>query len=118
MELNPQCIKDILLILEQRLEPDRFGRTPILFPEKLLGQPPLDNYPDNVLMYHIQKMFECNLLIPKKTYINSGIDMITDISPSGHQLLKQLKDETSFKKFVDCLSKGEPILSALLALKP
>lgn len=118
MELNPACIKDILLVLEQKLEPDCYGQVPIILPEQLLGQPPLDNYPNNVLMYHIRKMFECGLLIPKKAYINSGIDSITDISSTGHQLIKQLKDETTFKKFVDCLSKSGNIISALLALKP
>lgn len=117
MELNPHCIKDILLVLEKRLEPNRFGRISPVQPESLIGSPPLDNYPDNVVMYHFQQMFDSNLLVRGKTYIHTGIPLISDISPTGHQLLNQIKNETTFKKFIDCLAKTCSILSALSSLK-
>lgn len=118
MELNPYCIKNILIVLEKSMEPDQFGVVRQIVPEELLGKPPLDCYPNNVLMYHIQQMFNSNLLVRGKTYINSGIPLISDISPVGHQYLKILKDETNFKKFVTALSKTPDILSALVSLIP
>ena len=57
MELNPYCIKNILIVLEKSMEPDQFGVVRPIVPEELLGKPPLYFYPNNVLMYLIQQMF-------------------------------------------------------------
>ena len=118
MELNPQCIRDILIVLEKNMEPNQFGMMPLIVPKELLGKSPLDNYPDNVIMYHIRQMFASNLLVAWKTYSSEGIPIIADISPAGHQFLKALKDETTFKKFVTVLSKTSDILSALTSVMP
>ena len=42
MELNPYCIKNILIVLEKSMEPDQFGVVRTIVPEEFLGKPPLD----------------------------------------------------------------------------
>ena len=38
MELNPYCIKNILIVLEKSMEPDQFGVVRPIVPEELLGK--------------------------------------------------------------------------------
>ncbi len=116
MNLNPYCIKDILITLEYVLEPDEFGRVESIQAEKLLELKPLDNYPTNVALYHIHQMFDHQLIKKGKMYINSKVPQISDITPQGHLLLKELKNKKSFEKFAKLLTESGQVLALILPL--
>lgn len=89
MKLNPDCIRDILLTVEdttdsyRSLEYDSKG-------EKL---PKLAKYDHNEILYH---MNQCNLsgfLVGFQRYDTGDFVRIADLSPQGHEFLANIRQD-------------------------
>ena len=88
MKLNPDCIRDILISVEEKTslnDPIRFD------PGKIPST--LTQYPDDVILYHV-KQCELSGLFGGKTYwfLNGGC-MVQYLSPLGHQFLSDIRSD-------------------------
>ena len=101
MKLNPDCVRDVLLYLEEHLEFDpkaQNTRMNDLHWYKLYTNPDmLKNYSENDIKYSIQKLYEADYIDAK---INSGAGggwimcHITDITWNGHDFLNTVRGQT------------------------
>lgn len=88
MQLNQDCIRDLLLYLEANLSYE--NNIPI---EGLH----LNNYSPNDLTYTADKLNEANYIKAIKsscTYKDIPIFIVTDITYSGHQFLDTIRDQS------------------------
>lgn len=110
MKLNPDCIRDLLITLEERT-----GTHPILFDYNDSNSIGLGNYDPNVLTYHFNQCVYANLII-----INTKLDggcLITDITPQAHEFLANIRLDTNWNKTKDTAKKvGSTALSALIQI--
>lgn len=108
MKLNPDCIRDILIAVEENTEVGIY----FAYPSEIEKAPSLKKYSDNVIRYH---MFQCakSGLIDLRNDVTGCID-ITDLTPKGHSLLADIRADNVWKKTKSVASKvGSYSLDAL-----
>ncbi|MFR4784907.1 MAG: DUF2513 domain-containing protein [Pilosibacter sp.] len=109
MKLNPDCIRDILISVEEKTslnDPIRFD------PGKIPST--LTQYPDDVILYHV-KQCELSGLFGGKTYwfLNGGC-MVQYLSPLGHQFLSDIRSDNNWTKTKEIAhTVGSESLSAI-----
>jgi hypothetical protein len=107
MKLNPDCIRDVLLDVEEKCDyincfefPDDSNR--------------LKSYDRNTALYHIKQCDRSGLITGFKTLLNTGC-LIGDLSPSGHEFLSNIRSETTWNATKEITKKiGTDSLSAML----
>lgn len=109
MKLNPECIRDILLAVESM----NYGE--IWTINHLIER--LPNYTEDELQYHCVKLHEAGFLdaITGKT-LRSPVQIarIKDLTYSGHQLLADIRSDTTWNKTKEIAkSVGSESLHAL-----
>jgi len=110
MRLNLDCLRDILLCIEEVAD----YRCPAVFVDtdsvKLVGdhlgdhpKPPpyqqefLHAYESNELMYHLRYCFHAGLIASDRE--PSGMQFfVRDLTPAGHELLNDIRSKTVFEK--------------------
>lgn len=92
MKLDPDCIRDILICLEDKTE---FNK--IVTIEEICN---CLNYPDNKVKYHIRQCGLANYLV-KVSWDLSGNGYITDISHKAHEFIANIRTESIWKKVKD-----------------
>lgn len=110
MRLNPDCIRDILLCIEEVTTPMRFasfidvdaankisefiGETPeVQDYNKIL----LEKYPCPEIMYHLNYCQKDSLI--EFSDMSSPLNIIVaDLTPSGHKFLADIRHKTVFEK--------------------
>lgn len=106
MKLNPDCTRDLLLALEDKVSLNTrhdFHRDNC---DELT-----DKYPSNVVLYHLNQCIESNLLKGKHS---SGYIMIYDITPAGHTFLANIRNDNNWNKTKEIATKvGSFSLNAL-----
>lgn len=94
MRLNPQCMRDILLVVENKPFPEHYSML------KLKSF--LPGYSDEEIYYTCLKLWEGNLLqlstigTGKKDY--EQISTVDDLTYDGHQFLEKIRNEKIWKK--------------------
>ena len=87
MKLNPDCIRDILIAVENGTDSEHglfFSSTEI---------PPLmDKYDYNTLLYHIRQCSKANLIESPRYYDNGDSGLIPDLSPKRHEFLANIRE--------------------------
>lgn len=99
MELNKDCVRDVLLSCEELLKMDEDGYMNSLSHEEL-GQA-LSNYKIEDIIYTVVKLEEAGFLDVKVTraFGNIIVDMtIKDITFNGHEFLNDIRDDDNWKK--------------------
>lgn len=91
MRLNPDCIRDILLQVEDKIDS---RKTTISFDELLESLP---NYDENTLHYHVNQISKSDL-VDKVFYADSRPYVISDLSPEGHEFLANIRSNTNWNK--------------------
>lgn len=92
MKLNPDCIRDILLLVEDSTSLDDYlDISPEDLPENLT------NYSPKEVMYHIKQCEMSNLLLVASWYLD-GSCMISYLTPCGHQFLADIRQDTNWNK--------------------
>jgi hypothetical protein len=92
MRLNPDCIRDILLTVEENT-----GFTKFMNFNSNSEYEKLSTYAKEEVLYHIRQCEESSLLTGAQWYLG-GDCMISDLSPYGHQFLADIRSETNWNK--------------------
>lgn len=110
MRLNPDCVRDILLYIEENTD----SRHQAVSVEDLVRDM-AGKYDDNTLYYHISKIDEGGLVDDVSyTGVNIPID-VTSLSWEGHCFLDNIRDNKVWAKvkafFKSVVSISLPLLS-------
>lgn len=109
MRLNPDCIRDILLTVEDNIS---FG-TYMRFDSEHKDYPLLTKYESDYVMYHIQQCELSGLLTRVSWFMGPGC-LIYDLSPEGHEFLANIRSEENWSKTKEVATKvGSFSLDAL-----
>ena len=98
MKLNPDLIRDILLTVE---ETSTFNHATEYQKDKH-SFPRLNTYSHDEIIYHIE---QCSLsnLIRGVHYYDGGEDiLITDLTPSGHEFIANIRENNNWNKVKNC----------------
>lgn len=107
MRLNQECIRSVLLTLEEINTPSR----PTMLNE-LINAPELSDYTENDVIYTVQALNSANFINTTSLRTFDGIDyMINSITWQGHQFLDTIRDE---KVWRDTKKIAKPFASASL----
>lgn len=107
MKLNPDCIRGILLTVEEKCDFD----TPWEYKRNNFESEHLAEYSHAEIIYHI-KQAENSALIENVHYYDGGADVIIcDLTPAGHEFLANTRTESLWKKVtVKAAGASLPIL--------
>lgn len=107
MKLNPDCIRDILLDIEEITTPSISFFYPSTSDQVLRTSA----YSQDEVSYHLIQCYYENLLIGFREY-NDGSYQIDDLSPDGHQFLGSIRSDNIWTKI-----KPAAISSGIYSLK-
>ena len=99
MELNKDCVRDVLLSCEELLKMDEEGYMNSLSHEEL--EQVLPNYKTEDIIYTVVKLKEAGFLDVKVTKASGNILVdvrINDITFTGHEFLNDIRDDNNWKK--------------------
>lgn len=106
MRLNPDLIRDILLVVEDISTVDESVDSDLLISK-------LPQYDEDSICYHV-KQAELSELFTKVVRSWSGAFIIEDLSPAGHRLINEIRNEATWNKTKEVVSKiGNFSLDAL-----
>lgn len=91
MELNPDCIRDILLDVERVVDP----KTRYCFPSQSLDL--LEKYSKDEVFYHILQCNYNGFFMGFQRYSRESC-YIGDLSPKGHQFIANIRQDTNWNK--------------------
>lgn len=113
MKLNNDCIRDILLTLEETCTFD----TGFIYQRKSSLAHRLTRYSHEEIIYHIRQC-ELSDLILGTTYYDCGDSLsITDLSPTGHEYLANIRSDTVWEKTKKVAAKvGADSQSAMIQI--
>ena len=93
MKLNPDCIRDILIYVEENTDlRNMIGISPVTLPEQL------SSYEPNEVMYHIKQCELSGMFGEKVSWYHGGNCMIRYLSPAGHQFLSDIRSDNAWSK--------------------
>ncbi len=97
MKLNQDCIRDLLLYLEETLKLNDYLS---------ISNISLKNYSSEELLYTADKLYEAGYLkCSRKVYDNTDLMIfVSSITYSGHQFLDNIRDDKVFEKTKSILS--------------
>lgn len=110
MKLNPDCIRDILLTVEEKTSPSsQFVYKPseeyidsFLLDDESEEEPQiiyekLKSYTDEEILYHINQC-ELSGFFTEVNWCTGYLCFIQDLSPLGHQFLADIRSDTNWNK--------------------
>lgn len=97
MKLNQNCIRDLLLYLEENLKLNDYLS---------ISNISLKNYSSEELLYTADKLYEAGYLkCSRKVYDNTDLMIfVSSITYTGHQFLDNIRDDKVFAKTKSILS--------------
>ncbi|MGG0619209.1 DUF2513 domain-containing protein [Bacillus altitudinis] len=98
MRLNHDCIRDLLLGLEENLNYNQSMKR-----ERFISMSNLSEYDKNESIYTLKKMVEAGYILA--TFPNNIDFVIEDITYSGHQFLDNIRDPEIWSKTKVAASK-------------
>lgn len=115
IRLNPDCIRDILLALNEKIIPDENGCVEPIDKDDILAIDSISNYSQNEILYTVRHLFDDDILKKGKTYINEPLPRISDITPKGHRLIEEISSNSKWNKIKEALmSIGQITATAIL----
>lgn len=97
MRLNHDCIRDILLFVEENTDDIKES----VSSDELLESLPYDK---NTLFYHIRRMDDANLF-DDVDYFGDGIGLVSNLSWNGHCYIDNIRDLTIWEKVKSSANK-------------
>lgn len=110
MKLNPDCIRDILLSVEETVDSEN------IFKLYKSGNEHnrLKAYDSNELLYHFHQCDMAGLIVGFLDYGDGGTVFVNDLSPDGHQFLANIRQDTIWNSTKSIAAKvGSRSLDAL-----
>ena len=91
MRLNPDCIRDILLTVEDKSD----GSSSVTIARNT--DPRLDPYTAGEIYYHVRQCVEVNLLSGMKEDM-LGNCTVRDLTPAGHEFIANIRKDTLWER--------------------
>ena len=111
MKLNPDCIRDILLYVEDSTD---YHVSCCISPHELPSL--LNTYPANVVMYHVEQCIMSNYFSRATSDLNNNIT-IKGLSPVGHQFIDNVRSDNIWNDVKSVSTKvGVKSLDALMKI--
>ena len=111
MKLNPDCIRDILIMVEEN---SSFGKQVRYRCNEDFDN--LKSYTNEEVLYHI-KQCELSDLLTKVNWFMGGSCLIHDLSPYGHEFLANIRSNNTWNKTKDISKKiGSNSLSTIIQI--
>lgn len=113
MRLNPDCIRDILLTVE-----DVTDSTQMFNYYKDSNIPKrLNKYSHNEILYHFQQCNMAELIVGYRPFDGGDSVIISDLSPYGHQFLANVRQDNIWDSTKEIAGKiGSKSLDALIQI--
>lgn len=106
MKLDPDCIRDILLEIENTCSYHKIFSYPC-------NSEFLDKYDEDVVMYHVRQCHLSGLLHKTSFYLGGGCSVM-DLTPEGHKFLADIRSDTNWNRTKDIAkSVGSMSLNAI-----
>ena len=113
MKLNTDCIRDILLSVENITDFD----TPFCYSKTDNSHELLTKYEHNEIVYHIQQCQMSNFFTKLTYYECSDTIHIDDLTPKGHDFIANIRSDKIFNKSKNVASKiGTTSLNAFIQI--
>ena len=110
MRLNMDCVRDILLCVEENTDLRQYCRFLDLHytrtatyvwdkpdePENY-QKALLEKYPNDVLAYHVRYCIDCDLIVECEGS-NVYCTFISDLTPAGHEFIANMRNDTFYNK--------------------
>lgn len=95
MKLNPDCIRDCLLSVEELSTYDS-----VLTSEQISQSKYLSKYSKDEIYYHLNQLILGNYIVSSDSnkWIMSNLFIINDLSPLGHEFLSNIRKDDSWNK--------------------
>lgn len=111
MRLNPDCIRDILLSVEESTEVNVL----FVYDRDSRGGTRLGNYDHDVIRYHIRQCMWADLITGYNEWDCGSYIKIHDLAPAGHEFLANTRSPKLWESLKNsCAQAGVDSLSALL----
>lgn len=101
MKLDCDCIRDILLTVEEYDGFRTFDKIPLT-----------DKYSEKTLCYHIQQCKDANLLSNVRKYVDGGYAVFS-LTPKGHETINKIHNDTKWNKIKKQIG---PTISTILSI--
>lgn len=93
MKLNPDCIRDILLSIE---EVSNFNS--LLTSEQLSKSSYLAEHSKDEILYHLHQLELAGYIIAPSKQMYGDVFLLNDLSPLGHEFLSDIRQDTNWNK--------------------
>lgn len=94
MKLNPDCIRDILMDIEDETS---FGKYYEYTPTSVDPESRVAKYDSNTILYHIKQCELSGYFTDVHWYYDPSC-MVIDITPSAHEFLANIREDTNWNK--------------------
>lgn len=94
MQLNPDCVRDILLSIESVTDYNTVWK----YEKGKCSYDFLSQYSHNEIVYHVTQCERANLITKPRVYNAHNFIMISDLTPAGHQFLDFARSSTIWEK--------------------
>lgn len=113
MKLNPDCIRDILLAVEDVVD----GTNRFEYEKDHNVHRQLKGYSHDVLHYHFQQCSAHGLITGFRRHDGGNWILVADLSPAGHAFLANIRNNGFWSKVKDAAAKiGTPALGSMLQI--
>ena len=113
MKLNPDCIRDILLTIEEVTD----YLNEWTFDSKSMNAPLLSKYSYDEIVYHISQCDKAGLIDGSKIYFGACAGVVSDLSPYGHQFLADIRSDNVWHNVKEVSKKvGSNSLQAIMQI--
>lgn len=111
MRLNPDCIRAILLSVEEATDSERIFR----YGKDDNTHQHLTKFTHNEIYYHMRQCNASGLLVGFTPCDGGDLVIIRDLSPEGHEFLANIRNNNFWEKVKDISAKiGTPAMSSML----
>lgn len=113
MKLNPDCIRAILLAVEDVVDPD----TPFIYERGKTIHKSLSKFEHKEILYHFQQCKMSGLIVNLKTYDEGSYIFVGDLSPDGHKFLANVRQDNIWNSTKEIAAKvGSKSLDTLIQI--
>lgn len=117
MELNPDCIRNVLLAVENQKTPEKYLLQPVMRLESFESNPFTSKYTRAEIAYTLLKLEEADLINSTHRFSDGGevgFFTVSSLTFAGHQYLEKIRDDKRWKQVKAVSSKiGDFSLSAI-----
>lgn len=101
MKLNHDCVRALLIFLEENLEVKGNGTPDCLKLGHITDEGDLANYLEEDIYYAASKLVEAKFIIPVNKDVSPKFLMIKEISWNGHDYLDSIRDSKVWSEVKD-----------------